>query len=223
MKTLLLASAAALLAMSAGASASADAQDTPAQAAPVLTTQPWAIPAAPSTPTEVERTVAPTQSTASPAPSPISSDRWSGLDDNSRYLLIMGSLDGFSAAGPGSPCFPGSDNRGIDGRLTEAGFADKDPDGLPAELRKLSAPAEQCTGPGMRGYGNQLLKTMPDAHLATYLHGLVRAYASIRPCTADNQQYAAATVVAAIMTGADDAQPGTVVGPALVEGCKGPK
>lgn len=221
MKTILLASAAALLAVSAGASARADVQAAPA----------WNIPAATATPdapvSPEAGTVVTTQpqvaAVAAPAPSPNSSDRWSGLDDSSRYLLIMGSLDGFSAAGPGSPCFPGTDNQGIDGRLKAAGFGDKDPDGLPAELKKLSAPAEQCGGPGMRGYGNQLLKTMPDAHLATYLHGLVRAYASLRTCTPTNQQYAAAMVTAAVMTGADDAQPGTIVGPALVEGCKGPK
>lgn len=221
MKTILLASAAALLAVSAGASARADVQTAPAWNIPPATTTPEA-PVAPAVAGEVAtrpQVAAPAQN----APSPNASDHWSGLDDSSRYLLIMGSLDGFSAAGPGSPCFPGSDNQGIDGKLKAAGFGDRDPDGLPAELRKLSAPAEQCTGPGMRGYGNQLLKTMPDAHLATYLHGLVRAYASLKPCTVTNQQYAAAMVTAAVMTGADDAQPGSIVGPALVEGCKGPK
>jgi hypothetical protein len=215
MKTILMASAAALLALSTGAGAQADMQTAPTSA----------VPTAPVTP-NADAIVTTRPEVAAPAqaaPSPTSSDRWSGLDDSSRYLLIMGSLDGFSAAGPGSPCFPGSDNQSIDAKLGAAGFADRNPDGLPAELKKLSAPAEQCTGPGLRGYGNKLLKTMPDAHLATYLHGLVRSYASLKPCTTANQQYAAANVAAAIMTAPDDAQPANVVGPALVEGCKGPK
>src|SRR3546814_12487206 len=36
--------------------------------------------------------------------------KWGTLDDTARFLYIMGTDDGFSAAGAGSPCFPGKDN-----------------------------------------------------------------------------------------------------------------
>lgn len=148
-------------------------------------------------------------------------DRWDKLPDTSRYLMIMGSVDGFASAGAGAPCFPGQNNSTLDEALGKQGFGAKDPDALPEALTKLSAPKEQCQAPAKRGYSNNLLKTMPDQHLATYLTGLIRSYARIKSCPADAQGYAAAMVTTAIFASPDDAQPIDVIQPALVEGCKG--
>lgn len=155
------------------------------------------------------------------APPSTQADAWDKLEDSTRYLMIMGAVDGYATAGPGAPCFPGENNSSLDASLKKAGFGSKDPDGLPEALSKLSAPKERCEGATKRGYSNNLLKTMPDQHLATYLTGLVRSYARFKPCPAQAQGYAAAMVTTAIFTGADEAQPIDVIRPAIVEGCKG--
>lgn len=145
--------------------------------------------------------------------------KWSDLDDSNRYLLIMGSVDGFASAGTGAPCFPGNDNAGLDAKLTKAGFGDKDPAELAAALTKLGTPSAKCGAGQMRGYGNQLLKTMPDAHLSAYITGMVRAFASIHPCSASAQATAGTEVAAAILAGDDFAQPATLTAPVLAASC----
>lgn len=177
--------------------------------------------------------MAQTTAPAEPAPSALASlgsasdsvssgTTWSQLDATSRYLLIMGSADGFSAGGAGSPCFPGKDNASLDQALTDAGFADKDPADLATALQALSAPAKDCTQVSRRGYTMGLLKGMPDKHLATYLTGLVHAYAMVKSCPKPAQTYAAAAVTAAILSSSDDAQLHQVIPDSLAEGCKGP-
>lgn len=228
MKTILLAMATAAIAFSPGSAAPTEVQTAPApqavqadasQAPARAPDMPVTPPVAPAAPKAASALA--TLGTGTP-PAQTSGDRWSDLDDTHRYLLIMGSVDGYAAAGTGAPCFPGNDNTGLDSKLKQAGFTDADPATLPEAMAKIAAPKEQCTGTQMRGYGNKLLKTMPDDHLATYLTGVVRAYSRIKACPAKAQGYAAATVTAAIFTGSDEAQPVTIIAPALVEGCKGP-
>lgn len=156
-------------------------------------------------------------------PAAATAEKWSDLDDTHRYLLIMGTVDGFGAAGKGAPCFPGNDNTGLDAKLKAAGFSDADPATLAEAMTRIGTPKEQCTSQQSRGYPNKLLKGMPDDHLATYLTGVVRAYSSVQPCEAKNQAYAGAAAAAAVFIGQDDAQPVSVLAPALAEGCKGPK
>jgi hypothetical protein len=153
------------------------------------------------------------------AKSVASAARWSDLDDSNRYLLIMGSVDGFASAGAGAPCFPGNDNASLDAKLAKAGFADKDPADLAAALTKLGTPADQCGGGQMRGYGNKLLKTMPDSHLSAYITGMVRAYAAVHPCSTAGQVSAGTDVAAAILAGDDFAQPAALTAPILAASC----
>src|SRR3546814_3709869 len=75
----------------------------------------------------------------------------------------MGTADGFSAAGAGSPCFPGKDNSKLDLDLKAAGFDTKAPTELAAALAQLSSPASECAKIPQRGYSSDLLKEMPDA------------------------------------------------------------
>lgn len=116
------------------------------------------------------------------APATASAERWSDLTDTSRYLLIMGSADGFSAAGDNTPCFPGKDNSDLDADLKAAGFGDKDPAEVSAALAGLADDVSTCPTPGGRGYTTALLKSMAETDLATYLTGAVRAYAGIKGC-----------------------------------------
>lgn len=184
----------------------------PAQSAPAPASAPAAMPSA-----DLAKLGAAT------TPAAATAERWSDVDDTHRYLLIMGTVDGFGAAGKGSPCFPGNDNTGLDAKLKAAGFAEADPATLAEAMTRIGTAKEQCTGQQSRGYPNKLLKGMPDDHLATYLTGVVRAYSRIQPCEAKNQAYAAATAAAAVFIGDDDAQPVSILAPALAEGCKGPK
>lgn len=203
------------------ADAGAKPTDGPAAQAPAVAP---AIPLAKTGETPVPSVQQPSavgQLAEGSAPAVTHSDQWAKLPDTSRYLMIMGSVDGFASAGAGAPCYPGQNNSTLDAALKDKGFGTQDPDALPEALTKLSAPKEQCQAPAKRGYSNNLLKTMPDQHLATYLTGLVRSYARIKSCPSDAQGYAAAMVTTAIFASPDDAQPIDVIQPALVEGCKG--
>src|SRR3546814_18524185 len=53
--------------------------------------------------------------------------KWGTLDDTARFLSIMCTADGFSAAGDGSPCFPGHDNNQLDLDLQTAAFDTTEP------------------------------------------------------------------------------------------------
>lgn len=153
---------------------------------------------------------------------PTDQQKWGSLDDNSRYLLIMGTADGFAAAGDNAPCFPGKDNLGLDADLKAAGFGDKSHVGLADELSKLSAPSAQCAMNKKRGYDAGLLKSMPDTHLALYLTGAVRGYAKLKDCEASNHPYAAATATAALLTELESELPSDILSKAFAEGCAGP-
>src|SRR3546814_20654865 len=69
--------------------------------------------------------------------------KWGTLDDTARFLSIMGTADGFSAAGAGSPCFPGKDNSKQDLDLKPAGFDTKKPPAQSPTLAPLSSPASK--------------------------------------------------------------------------------
>lgn len=226
MKTLLLIGAAAAIAAAPSATQTKQVPPAPwttgASSAPVAP--------APSAPAPApDRNAAPVpaemQSLAklggTDAASSSGDESWSKLEDNTRYLLIMGSADGFAASGAGAPCFPGDDNSSLDAKLKSSGFADGNPVAVAGALTKLSGDREKCSTVPRRGYTNQLLKGMPDAHLALYLSGAVRAYATVRKCPAENHAYAAAAASAAIFSGSDDAQPAEILSSALAEGCRG--
>lgn len=144
---------------------------------------------------------------------------WDNLDDTTRFLSIMGTADGFSAAGAGSPCFPGKDNAKLDVELKAAGFGAKNGTELAGALTLLSAPAEQCKSAPQRGYSSDLLKTMPDEHLATYLSGVVRGYSQIKTCAVENHPYAAATIAAELFATTTPKAPHELISAALAGGC----
>lgn len=150
-------------------------------------------------------------------------DNWDSLDDTTRYLSIMGTADGFSAGGAGSPCFPGKDNAKLDVELKAAGFGSKSLDELAGELAKLSAPASECSSIPQRGYNSELLKSMPDAHLATYLTAAVRGFATTKTCAPSDHGFAAATIAAEIFATQDAKAPHDLISGALANGCEQPK
>lgn len=147
---------------------------------------------------------------------------WASLDDTTRFLSIMGTADGFSAAGAGSPCFPGKDTSTLDSELKAAGFDAKAPADLAFALAQISSPAEKCAKVPQRGYTSDLLKSMPDAHLATYLTGAVRGYAQMKTCAPENHAYAAAAIAAEIFAAKTVVAPHEIIAAALKDGCAQP-
>lgn len=147
---------------------------------------------------------------------------WGTLDDTTRFLSIMGTADGFSAAGAGSPCFPGKDNNKLDIELKAAGFDSKNPTELAASLAQISSPAEQCAKVPQRGYSTDLLKSMPDDHLAIYITGAVRGYAHIKTCMPEDHAYAAAAIAAELFTVKTATPAHEVIASALANGCAQP-
>lgn len=148
---------------------------------------------------------------------------WGTLDDTTRFLSIMGTADGFSAGGVNSPCFPGKDNSKLDLELKAAGFDAKHSVDLADALALLSAPADQCAKVPQRGYNSDLLKTMPDAHLAIYLTGAVRGYAKVKTCAPEDHAYAAAAIAAEIFAAKTPTQSPEIISAALASECGQPK
>lgn len=146
---------------------------------------------------------------------------WGALEDTDRFLLIMGTADGFTSVGDGGPCFPGKDNTQLAKELSHAGFDKEDPANLAPALADLSADEVSCQGSTRRGYDASLLKNMPDDHLALYLTGAVRGYAHLQECPSANHGYAAASATAALFTAEDSDQPSDVLANAFAEGCQG--
>ncbi len=161
------------------------------------------------------------QNSTAAAEAHASNETWADLGETERYLLIMGNADGFSAAGAGAPCFPGKSNADLNNELIGLSFEDKPADTLTDALASLSAGPEACPQVPLRGYSVDLLKTMPDAHIATYLTGLVRGYSHAAACPDENHQYAAATVTAAIFAADPASQPVSVIAEAMRKGCEG--
>lgn len=178
-----------------------------------------------------QTTVAPTTASSNTEPAPALADNaptaasadetWASLDDTERYLLIMGAVDGFAAAGAGAPCFPGKDNAALDEDLNAAGFANGDPVTLPAQLAALSASPAECQAAAARGYDSSLLQSMPDEHLATYLTGAIRGYATVATCAPQNHSYAAGLAIASVFETAEPTPPAMILGDAFKEGCQG--
>lgn len=147
-------------------------------------------------------------------------DTWASNDTTSRHLLIMGTIDGFSATALPTPCFLGQDNNAVDAALTASGFAQTQTASLPKALATLPG-AKLCEGRAQRGYDTGLLKSMPDEHLAIYLTGAVRGYAQYQNCPEQHHQYAAATAAAAIYSATSTETPASVLQRAFAEGCRG--
>lgn len=217
MKCLKLFSSLAVLAFATGASAVEPISILPTGAAAFITEPDVGQASTPNTPTgSVDLGKVGGQLT----PEPVKDEAWDALDDSHRFLLIMGTADGFASAGAGSPCFPGMDNAALDEQLRHNADL-KSPSDLPQALKALSGNPDQCAQPGQRGYTVQLLKSMSNEHLSAYLSGVVRGYAHLRKCPEETHQYAAATVIAAVFAASETAQPVDVIAPAIEEGCRG--
>lgn len=217
MKCLKLFSSLAALALATGASAVEPISILPTGAAAFVTAPDLDQRSTPNTPSD---SVDLGKLGGQLAAEPVKDEAWGALDDSHRYLLIMGTADGFASAGAGAPCFPGKDNAALDEQLRQNSEL-KSPSELPQALKTLSASSDQCDKPGQRGYTVQLLKSMSNEHLSAYLSGVVRGYAHLGKCSAETHQYAAATVIAAIFAAPDTTQPVDVIAPALEEGCRG--
>jgi hypothetical protein len=186
----------------------ATASDTPAPASAEVD----------ATPTSASATALGALGNAAPAAVDAKA-KWDSIDETTRYLMIMGTIDGFTATGSGAPCFPGNDNTKLDSRLKAAGFGSEDHGGLPAALAKLSAPKAECVATTKRGYTTDLLKSMTDAHIAAYLSAVVRGYAHLKPCPATNYSYAASTIAADLFALPAPKDPAALIGPAMVTSC----
>src|SRR3546814_8855431 len=84
----------------------------------------------------------------------------------------------------------------------------------------ICSPASACAKIPQRGYSSDLLKEMPDAHLAIYIPGAVRGYAHIKTCAPENHTYAAAAIAAELFTVKTATAPHEVIASALAKARK---
>lgn len=147
--------------------------------------------------------------------------RWKSISKERRRLLIMGSSDGFAAAGAAAPCFPGRDAETLDSQLIASGFGDSYAERLPEALSKIAATTSACTDPSDRTYDAGYLMKLPDYDLAVYVTGAVRAYARAKACPSEAQSGAALTAVMVMGTAGPSASPVDALRIGLGEGCAG--
>ena len=158
-------------------------------------------------------------SAESPQAAPVSPETtWAQTGENDRYLLIMGTMDGLSISqGSSAPCFQGKNNADIAALLSEAGFDDKPVTGLAEKLKEVS---DKCAGSAMRGYPVELLKSMSDSNLATYLTGVTRGLSGYEKCKSADQGAIAISIAASILSADDKSSPNEALRAGVEEGCK---
>ena len=145
-------------------------------------------------------------------------DTWDEVEDTNRHILIMASVDGFTAAGPNGPCFKGGNNSTIDKSLKDAGFGSKSPSELAKTLATLPEASTDCAERG-RSYSTALIQGMTDEHLSIYLTGAVSAYATQATCPVDRHESAAMSAAAAILSASPDGAPADVLRATFAEAC----
>lgn len=91
------------------------------------------------------------------------------LEDNLRYVSLMGTIDGIGAnGGASSVCFPGMTTSMIDEKITEAGKADIAVEHLAPVLVSISG---ECSGDSDSNYFVGLIKELPDRFFDLYVVG----------------------------------------------------
>ncbi len=144
---------------------------------------------------------------------------WNAVPVMRRYVMIMGTSDGFAAAGVGAPCFPGRSNSAIDQELAASGFSEQDSSRLPAAMKAIAADPSKCVDVGRRSYDSAFLLRMNETDLAAYLTSVVSGYTTVKPCPASKHAYAATLAITAIGMAEDDANPVEPLRIALDEAC----
>ncbi len=130
----------------------------------------------------------------------------------------MGTMDGLNISqGSSAPCFQGKNNADIAALLSQTGFDDKPASSLADRLKEVS---DKCAGSAMRGYPVELLKSMSNANLATYLTGVTRSLAGFEKCKAADQSVLAASLAASILSADNKSSPNDALRAGVEEGCK---
>jgi hypothetical protein len=217
--TLAVSLAMAIAAMQAGASSAPAATPDPKNAPKIAPNIPLVDPAAPKSTARDEGPIA--QLEDGVAPPSVENVAWKDVPDTTRYLMIMGTTDGFAAAGGKAPCFVGRTSEDLDKALSTTPFAAKDPAGLPEALSAVTGSAA-CTDDVGRSYGAGFLRKLSDTNLAVYLTSVVRGYTRIHPCGPQGQGTAAKAAAVEFFTAADDAAPVPLLRRSLTSGCAVP-
>lgn len=145
-------------------------------------------------------------------------ETWADVQDTNRHILIMSSIDGFTAAGTSGPCFKGSNNSTIDKSLMDTGFGAKSPEELATTLESLPEASTDCKE-NARSYNTGLIQGMSDEHLSIYLTGAIAAYALKAECPADRHESAAMSAAAAILSASSDTAPANILRESFAEAC----
>lgn len=218
-RTLLIATCGLMLAGAVVAEAKALNQPTP-QAPKATTASPYdpvADQLVTSNPVEETTSETSVAEISDPTETPAKSLAWTALTDTDRYLLIMGTMDGLSAAlAEKAPCFAGRSNADIDVRLKASGFNGENGVGLTEALIKIS---DECPGSANRGYTLEIVKDMPDVILSTYISGVVRSWSTIGLCKPETEAKTATITAAIIIAGEKSDSPVARLVEALYESC----
>lgn len=110
--------------------------------------------------------------------------QWSSLPDNTRYLMLMGSIDGLhSALGRQTLSFPASDMESIDKLISERSGGNVSPEDLVSILSEFSGESGEMTGVA---YTTALFKDMNEEHIGIYSKSVISAWRSSSKCKIDS-------------------------------------
>lgn len=122
-----------------------------------------------------------------------------GLDDVSRYLLLMGTLDGLTAAHKErAPCFTGSTNAEIVEKIRSAGKLRSDVIEMTSILLEIS---KDCDGHKRRQYNTEMFKEMTAEMVTYYVLSATRAWIVTGTCRPDNVKLQPKVAVAYFLDG----------------------
>lgn len=131
---------------------------------------------------------------------------WGEVPEQSRYLIIMGTIDGMSAASVNQPraelaCFNGKTNSDIDKLVTAQGYAGTGNDIVPVLRANITAGAT-CDSTA-RGYDTKMIQGMNDRDLANYVGAAAAAYLTIVNCAEPASSIAESAARALLQPDAD--------------------
>lgn len=124
------------------------------------------------------------------------------LEDNLRYISLMGTIDGMSATGGvTSVCFPGMTTSMIDEKISEAGKADIAVEDLAPVLASISG---ECSSESNSNYFVGLIKELPDRFFDLYVVGATFGAVKSGNCSEDKVEDLAQDLTLNVRTGSSD-------------------
>jgi len=139
------------------------------------------------------------------------------LEENLRYISLMGTIDGMSANGSTpSVCFPGMTTSMIDEKVISSGNGDISVAELAPVLENISG---DCSGESKSNYAVGLLKELPDQFFDFYVVGATFGAVKSGNCPEDKVEALSQDLMLNLRTGDAESSPISAIRSSIERAC----